>query len=288
MAENILDKGLSESAKNNLLGNADRRMLWQCRLDRRFSYYVYVPESISSADGDPRPVFIFIHGTGRRYETEQYAVYKKFAEQNNCAILFPVFPGGVTDPNDFNDYKLIVSDGFRYDTILLAMVEEMAQRYSNIRTDRFFLAGHSGGGQFVNRFLYLHPDRLFGASIGAPGRPTYLDPERDYYIGIKNWDAVFGQPIDYEALKKVPVQLVVGENDTRFIGEFPYGTTRRERMDALKQNLEQYGLKVEKEIVSGMEHSLSGADAYGLPCNFCAELLKHAELTRHAESIKHA
>lgn len=252
-------------------------MLWQCRLDPRFSYYVYVPESIAAAKDGPRPVFVFIHGTGRRYETEQYAVYKEFAEKNRCAVLFPLFPGGVTAPDDFNDYKLIANHGYRYDALLLAMVQELAERYGNLRTDRFFLAGHSGGGQFVNRFYYLHPDRLFGVSIGAPGRPTYLDPERDYFIGTKNWAEVFGTELNYETLKEVPVQLVVGEKDAKFIGEFPYGTTRRERMAALQNNLESYGIKTEMNIVGGMEHSLSGREAFRLPCDFCAALLNNWE-----------
>lgn len=274
MAGNLLDKGLSETEKKNLLGNAERRMLWQCRADCRFSYYVYVPEYCSCESGRPLRLFVFIHGTGRRYETEQYAVYKAFAEKEHCVILFPVFPGGVIDPDDFNDYKLIVSDGFRYDELLLKMVEEVAARYGNIDTERFFLAGHSGGGQFVNRFLYLHPERLFGASIGAPGRPTYLDPEQDYYYGIRDWKAVFGQEIDYEALKKIPVQLIVGENDVRFIGESPYGATRRERVENLRKNLEHFGICVEKRVVKGMKHSLAGEEAFRLPCDFCADLMK--------------
>ena len=47
-------------------------------------------------------------------------------------------------------------DGIRYDLILLDMIEDMAKRYPGVHTDQFFMFGHSGGGQFVNRFLLAH------------------------------------------------------------------------------------------------------------------------------------
>lgn len=47
---------------------------------------------------------------------------------------------------------------------------------------------------------YLHPDRLAAVSISAPGRPTFLDWEKDYYWGVKDWKELFGTEIDLEAM----------------------------------------------------------------------------------------
>ena len=58
-----------------------------------------------------------------------------------------------------------------------------------------------------------------------------------------------------EAVRKVPVQITVGELDTKFIGDSPYGTCRVERMKSLKKNFEENGVKtVEIEILPGLAH----------------------------------
>jgi pimeloyl-ACP methyl ester carboxylesterase len=87
------------------------------------------------------------------------------------------FPAGIGDPNDLHNYKFIDYQGILFDLVLLAMFEKVAARW-HIRTDRFALHGFSGGGQFAHRFLLLHPDRLHGVSIGAPGRVTLPTSER--------------------------------------------------------------------------------------------------------------
>ena len=134
------------------------------------------------------------------------------------------------------------------------MVEDMANRYPGIHTDRFFLFGHSGGGQFTNRFLFAHPDRLLAVSIGAPGRPTFLDLNEDYFWGVRDFKEYFGKSVDIEAVKQIPVQITVGENDTKFIGDSPYGTNRVERMKSLQKNLEDWGVKTELQILPGFGH----------------------------------
>jgi poly(3-hydroxybutyrate) depolymerase len=87
--------------------------------------------------------------------------------------LAPLFPSGIIDPSDEDNYKFIKYHDIRFDHVLLAMIDEVAIKY-RVNKDRFLLHGFSGGGQFVHRFFYLHPKRLMGVSIGAPGRITYL------------------------------------------------------------------------------------------------------------------
>lgn len=271
--KDLLKAGLDERAMKTLFALSERRMLWQCKWDKRFCYYVYVPAN-RTGESEPSRIFVCIHGTGRRYETAQYEVYCDFAEAHNCIILFPIFPGGAVQEDNYNDYKLIVSDGFRYDELLLAMIDEVAQRYGNVDTDKFFLVGHSGGGQFVNRFLFLHPERLLGAVISAPGRPTYLDKERDYYWGIKDWKNIFGEEIQFEKLKQVPVMMAVGELDKKYIGDSPYGVTRNERILSLKKNFEENGISVEFFIIPGMEHVFTVREGLEKQCEFCSRILK--------------
>lgn len=95
------------------------------------------------------------------------------------------------------------------------MIDEVAQRWPGIETEKFYLIGFSGGGQFVSRFFYLHSDRLLGLSIGAPGTVTSLDRSLEWPRGIKDVEEKFdGLTVDFGALRSVEhVQLLVGEQD---------------------------------------------------------------------------
>ena len=92
----------------------------------------------------------------------------EFADANHMAVLAPVFPGGLIIDDDFNSYKLLNCDGVRYDLALLSMVDEMAKRYPGVETEKFFLFGHSGGGQFTNRFLSAWRPRPSERPDGPP------------------------------------------------------------------------------------------------------------------------
>lgn len=251
--KNPLVSNLTLEQQKNLFGNAYLNMLWYCPTDQRFSYWAHLPDSYYGEKNPDYRLMVIIHGTGCAVE-DYIREAKELADQNHIAILAPLFPGGLIDHDDFNSYKLLSCDGIRYDQILLDMVEDMANRYPGIHTDRFFLFGHSGGGQFTNRFLFAHPDRLLAVSIGAPGRPTFLDLNEDYFWGVRDFKEYFGKSVDIEAVKQIPVQITVGENDTKFIGDSPYGTNRVERMKSLQKNLEDWGVKTELQILPGFGH----------------------------------
>src|SRR5690606_39266483 len=97
-----------------------------------------------------------------------------FARAHRVVVLAPLFPAGMTEPGELSSYKLIRHGGIDYDRVLLGMVAEVAARY-RLAGERFYLHGFSGGGHFAHRFLYLHPERLAGVSIGAPGIVTLID-----------------------------------------------------------------------------------------------------------------
>lgn len=249
-----LGKNLTPEMKKNLFGNAYLNMLWHCPSDPRFPYWVHLPDSYYDESDPHYQLMVIIHGTG--CATEGYIhTAKEWADQHNVAVLAPLFPSGLIDPEDFNAYKLLSCDGVRYDHILLAMVSDMTKRYPGVDGSKFFLFGHSGGGQFVNRFLLVHPEKLKAVSIGAPGRPTYLNFEEDYFLGVRNFMQVFDKPLDVDAVRQIPVHISVGEFDTKFIGESAYGNCRVERMKSLQQNLEDNGVSAELQILPGLEHA---------------------------------
>ncbi|KAF5338027.1 hypothetical protein D9758_014242 [Tetrapyrgos nigripes] len=142
---------------------------------------------------------------------------------------------------------------------------DQASRIWRIRTDRFYLHGFSGGGQFAHRFLYLYPERLAGVSIGAPGRITQPDTNTSWPGGLGNVESIFGirGAPNYAAIAQVPIQLVVGEDDRntsllqlakkRNKAEAE-AENRVERIQWLKSTWEEYAIGSELATVQGVGH----------------------------------
>ena len=193
--------------------------------DSRISYALYLPSehynpNPTAADPASHPFFrrpvlpllAAIHGT-KRDATGLLSRLVPFADSIPCAILTPLFPAGLDGPTDLDSYKDLRSKTLRSDLALLGIIDEVSARWPGIRTDKFSMIGFSGGGQFVQRFLYLHPDRLNAVSIGAPGRITSLNQDQDWPKGTKDVRKVFGLAVDIEKVRQVTIQMVVGDND---------------------------------------------------------------------------
>ncbi|MGM0924114.1 MAG: alpha/beta hydrolase [Bacillota bacterium] len=235
-----------------------------CQFDSRFSFCAYIPKSYDESKSDIYSLAVLVHGTYRNAH-EYRDEFIDFADATNTIILAPLFPGGITEPWECDSYKFLKIKGNHFDRVLLAMVEEVSERYK-ITKDKFFLHGFSGGGQFVHRFFYFHPDRLLGVSIGAPGNVTYLDTTSPWYVGIGDCEERFGVVLDYEEMKRVPVLMVIGSEDTEtwmindkdapfwMDGLDKRGNNRIERLRALRDNFEQNGIQVRYEEIPGVSH----------------------------------
>jgi hypothetical protein len=237
--------------------------LTACQADQRVSYCLYIPQH---ADGDPErfPLLVVQHGTARtavRYRDE----FREFCERERCAVLTPLFPAGIGDPDDLHNFKFLEYQGIRFDLLLLEIVAEAARRFP-VQGEKFYLYGFSGGGQFAHRFLYLHPDRLAAITIGAPGRITQLTDDR-WWLGTKGMREKFGTVPSIEAIRQVPVQMVVGGDDIEtweinnpggsnwMAGVELTGSTRIERLRTLAANFRSHGIEVRFDLVPGVAHS---------------------------------
>ena len=224
--------------------------------DQRFSYCLYVPGAHRTAT-TPLPLTVVVHGTQRMAERYRDA-YRGFAEQHQTVVLAPLFPAGIGEPGDLNGFKRLSFHGVRFDKVLLDIVDEVAQRY-RVDAAKFALHGFSGGGQYAHRFAYLHAARLSAVSIGAPGRITRIDPDVPWWLGTADLRERFGQDLDLEALRTVPVQMVVGAEDTETWeieepGLDAGGDTRVARLTSLRDNFEAYGIDVRFDLVPGIGH----------------------------------
>jgi pimeloyl-ACP methyl ester carboxylesterase len=237
--------------------------MFASQVDQRFSYCLYVPKR-RETDRDRFPLVVIQHGTGRTAGQYRDAM-ADFCEVHRVVVLAPLFPAGIGDPRDLHNYKFIEYQTIRFDLILLAIIDEVAERFP-IDAGKFLLHGFSGGGQFTHRFLYLHPDRLLAASVGAPGRITMIDNTEQWWLGTHNFESVFGASLDLEAIAAVRIQLIVGALDVEtweinnrtdsnwMDGLEKQGDTRVARIEALQRNLASHGIDSRIDIVPGMAH----------------------------------
>jgi pimeloyl-ACP methyl ester carboxylesterase len=277
--------------------------------DPRILYAAFIPDEHypqSLNDQTKLPLLVAIHGTGRRH-TRSIDAWREFALEHRCAVVAPLFPCLLSGPADLDGYhylgrppardfsaldamlnsKVEVPEVYakagnsdvRYDLLLLSLLDEVAIRWPAIDTSKVFLAGFSGGGQFAHRFMYLHPERLLAASLGAPGSATPLDFEKAWPAGLKDIKEIFGKNVDVEALRQLPIIASVGAEDKASTGSSlrdllegsgleseKGGTeTRVQNLTGLVEQWRNQLLKVEFEIVPGVKHDMEKVNTAVLP-----------------------
>ena len=281
---------MSDAAKRSVSGPEQAQALYDLgsttvyasRHDQRFPYVLYVPREVLTPGNDVELVVV-MHGTGRQF-TQYRDAFAPFGRWNRCIVLCPLFPVGVRGDGDRNGFKRLIEGDIRYDKVLLDMVDEVGERYGK-RFDKFALFGYSGGGQYVNRFAYAHPERLWAASIGAPGNVTVLDQRKEWWLGLGGFERHFGKPFNLSALQRVPVQMIVGRADLEtweitvpedsamyLPGINDAGATRPERLRTLKASFEAADIRVRFDELANIAHN--GMQVVDVVQDFFAQVLR--------------
>lgn len=232
--------------------------------DPRFSYCLFVPKA--QQDAEPPGLIVAIHHSKRNF-VQARDVFTELAERTNQVVLAPLFPADVLADGNVDGYKYLVEGDIRYDTLLNDMIRDTAER-TGCDGQRFCLFGFSGGGHFAHRYMLTHPERLKAVSIGAPGQVTLLDRESDWWVGVRDLEALFGRAVDLDALRRIKVQLIVGDKDTDTweITHQPgsrywradgarAGANRIERLRSLQRSLEVEGVSVQFDVMPDAAHA---------------------------------
>ena len=241
--------------------------IFACAADPRFSFGLYIPRLRTDAALARSTMLVSVHGSLRQ-QARYRDFFSEFAEYHNCVVLAPLFPCGIFGDTNMVGYKYIVERDVRYDRVLLAMVDQ-ARAFLGLARERFLLFGFSGGGQFAHRFALLHPGRLAGVSIGAPGSVTNPVSDRPYWVGTADFEQRFGQPFDPKALEGLPVHLVIGGDDTQtweithrpgdptyMEGANEAGANRQDRLETLAAGFRACGAEVRVDQVAGVTHEV--------------------------------
>lgn len=243
------------------LFNTGKTTVFAYAKDPRFAYCLFVPEKSDSKPG----VIVAIHHSGRCF-MEARDAFIELAKRENQVVFAPLFPANVKGDGNVDGYKYLIEDDIRYDLMLNDMVDTIVAQ-TGADTSKFCIFGFSGGGHFTHRYLLTHPERVRAASIGAPGSVTMLDTAQDWWVGVRNLEELFGRPVNIEALKRVPVQMIVGDEDTetweivhapgsRYYREAgnKAGANRIERLHSMQRSFEAQGIKVQFDIMPGAAH----------------------------------
>jgi len=241
------------------------------KTDQRVSYCTYVPKAYSNTPKESLGLTVVIHGSDRNSQALR-DYFSGYAEETNSIVLAPLFPCGLVDPDDTDNYKYVRFRGIRFDNILMDIVDEVSALYG-IDGSNFNLFGFSGGAQFVHRFMLIHPHCLNSVVIAAPGTVTLIDDSKDWWMGTAGLENDFSFTLDRSALERINIHLCVGSEDTapltnamRGPGDERQaeslnfsGANRNERHDALLDNYRANNLNVSSARLAGKGHDCFSA-----------------------------
>ena len=174
--------------------------------------YYSVPESI---DENTKIIFI-MHGASRNAE-KYINDWLPLAQNRNVVLIAPEF-----SKERFPDYVYLMmstekgkllKDQSLYLNDSLGLLFDFFKAKLKLSTTTFRLYGHSGGSQFVNRYLLLSDEtRIEKAAMANAGFYTFVDRQSPYPFGIKNMN-VSDERIEWFLRLKGGVFLGDADND---------------------------------------------------------------------------
>lgn len=204
-----------------------------------YPYYLYVPPALRGANAlkKTHTILVIPNNTGKINDDlafHEADVKRKLTQIGmmsgnlNVIVLMPVFPRPETDWKIYThalDRDSMLTDKRayrRFDLQLAAMIDDAREKLKaeKIKTDKKVLMnGYSASGMFVNRFVFLHPERVKAAAIGSPGgwamapAAVYKEKTLRYPIGTGDFQTVAGEKFELKRVRKVPLFIFLGDRD---------------------------------------------------------------------------
>lgn len=262
-----------------------------------YPYYFYFPPEFREAAsrGKVQTMLVSPNNTGKvddDFAVHEFDVKRRIAMSRpvvtalQVGILMPVFPRPKSDWQTYTqaldrDSMITAKKEYhRLDLQLIAMIDHaiaLAAKDGVKFDKRVLLNGFSAQGMFVNRFTFLHPDRVKAAAIGSPGGwpiapvEKYKDKSLRYPIGVADFKAVSGQNLDLKTLRSVPLFVFLGDKDDNDSVPFGdsyddedrdlinplLGKTPISRWEISKQLYKEAGLNAQFRLYPDVAHTVS-------------------------------
>jgi pimeloyl-ACP methyl ester carboxylesterase len=200
--------------------------------DRYGQYMQYLPPR------EARGILVIVHGMPTEEQSKNVIGLAEkflrrwvaFADEHQLIALAPAF-----DQENFGSVAGDFGGGYRglfgrqigADEFVNRIVVQYRPRVKSW-DGRFLLYGHSAGGQFVNHYCVVHPDRVRAAVISAAGGYAMPDPSVHWPHGMGPWTTSFRwdpaqapqpihvrpNPAGWRRAALLPLTVVVGTEDT--------------------------------------------------------------------------
>jgi pimeloyl-ACP methyl ester carboxylesterase len=187
------------------------------RRTRHGDYFEYVPLAVA----EPVRVAVVVHGSYGDQEmgleisrvSARGALNEKgwllLADTMGVIIVAPSF-----DRERFYGYRYLWGSPIGADQFVLEIVDGYRRHFPSY-DGRLFLFGHSAGGQFANRFLVTHPDRVIAAALSSSGTYAYPDDSVEWPFG--RWNSP--NPQGFLTAAALPVKVIAGSFDAKDLSD---------------------------------------------------------------------
>ena len=218
--------------------------------DRTIQVFTYKPKGFSNG-----PIFFVFHGAKRN--ADDYRDWSiALAEKHHAMVAAPLFDqerflahlyswGGILT----KDGKLRNENGWSF-PIATELIQDILKREGDPKRDHY-LIGHSGGGQFLTRYVAIEP--VAAKRVVAANAGTYAFPRLDW-----DWGYGFGKlPKDlqkedrFKKMVETPMTIYLGLEDTIPSGENFDASSEANRQGTARlqrgRNFFEYCQKLAKE-----------------------------------------
>ena len=243
-------------------------------------YLQYIPSQLAS----PVRIAVLVHGTLGK-NVSALAVAERFikrwipeAEKRKLVFLAPAFDqenfGGREGPG--GGYRGLFGRRIGADEFVNRIVNQYRSVWPSF-DGKIYLYGHSAGGQFVSRYVVMHPERVRAAVISAAGTFAFPNPDVPWTDGMRRlqrtmqWGEsdepkridIQPDPEKWLTAATLPITAVIGSRDTEETNAIPgqEGRTHMERarrwvaaMNRFARDHQKVG-RVRLAVVEGVGHS---------------------------------
>jgi predicted esterase len=224
--------------------------------------YVYVPASLRDRPGTAQVVFA-LHGMGGEGKGFSQGLVGA-AEQNGWVLVAPTFRY-----RNWRDPATVAADDLALARDLVALLDGLPERIGRPVERRAIALGFSRGAQLAHRFALTYPERtraVAAMSAGSYTVPGPVDPGDGHLLpfpfGTADLAMRSGQPIDDDAVDRIPFWIAVGGDDDN-AADVPrqwdalLGKTRLDRARSFVRLLEAAGGRASATVFPHTGHAMT-------------------------------
>lgn len=184
--------------------------------DREIKVWYYNPSPITNKN---IPIVFVIHGVERNAENYR-DTWIQYAKKKNFLLVVPEFNkqyfrsynlGNMSESNGSINYKE------KWSFSIIEKIFHKIKSDENLKTQKYYLYGHSAGAQFVHRFVQFFPEASLELAIAAnAGWYTFLEHNIVFPYGIKGLHL---NAKDLNVIFSKKLIVLLGDEDTNAFDE---------------------------------------------------------------------